>query len=127
MEQKGCLKAILPAAFLLVFFSNVFSLACSGVSDFGAQYSQAQGFSTGSLATIDSFVEIKSGTILEIVLHPATGGYVDDEAKTRQADLQLVLDPDIKKAVEDNNVCLIGYRELRDFQRKRRVQRDAVK
>jgi len=74
---------------------------------------------------IGNISKIKSGTILEIVLHPATGGYVEDEAQSREADLQLVLDPDVKKTITDNNICLIGYRELRDFQRKWRKQRDA--
>ncbi|MCX6801546.1 MAG: hypothetical protein NT067_00380 [Candidatus Diapherotrites archaeon] len=55
-----------PVAFFLMFFSSAaFSLACSGVSDFEAQYSQAQGLSAGSQAAIDSFQEIKSGTIME--------------------------------------------------------------
>jgi len=76
---------------------------------------------------IENISKIKSGTILEYVIHPATGGYVEDEARMRQEELKLALDPDVKKAVEDNNVCLIGYSELRDFQRELRKQNDAGK
>lgn len=56
--------------------------------------------------------------ITEIVCHPATGGFTPEEAKWRSGDLQLVLDPDVRAAVEKNGICLIGYRQLRDFQRK---------
>ncbi len=76
---------------------------------------------------IENISKIKSGTLLEIVIHPATGGYVEDEAAMREGELKLTLDPDIKKAIKDNNVCLVGYRELRDFQRESRKRKDAGK
>ncbi|MEM0360665.1 MAG: hypothetical protein QXK06_05005 [Candidatus Diapherotrites archaeon] len=53
------------AFFLLFFASSVFSFACSGVVDFGAQYSVASGLGLGSVSGIGSFVELKNGTIME--------------------------------------------------------------
>jgi len=61
--------------------------------------------------------ELKDG-ITELFLHPATGGFTDDEATARKSELEIALDPDIRKAIEDNGICLIGYKTLRDFQRK---------
>ena len=61
--------------------------------------------------------------IYEYFIHPATGGYDEDEANTREGELKIALDPDIRQAIKDNNVCLIGYRDLRDFQRKWRKER----
>lgn len=65
--------------------------------------------------------------ITEFVLHPATGGFTEDESAARNSELQIALDPDIRKAIKDNNICLVGYRDLRDFQRKRRSLKDAGK
>jgi chitin disaccharide deacetylase len=69
---------------------------------------------------LEGIAGLKPG-ITEFVLHPATGGYSEAEAKDRQSELSIALDPDIRQALKDNNVCLVGYRDLRDFQRKRRT------
>ncbi|MFH1538873.1 MAG: ChbG/HpnK family deacetylase [bacterium] len=63
--------------------------------------------------------ELKPG-ITEIVMHPASGGYTDEEAGWRKSELAAVLSPELKKRIEDNGICLIGYRALRDFQRELR-------
>lgn len=49
--------------------------------------------------------------ISEIMLHPSTTG------ELQTADMQLMLDPDIKAAIDKQGIKLMGYRELRDLQR----------
>ncbi|HOO56598.1 MAG TPA: ChbG/HpnK family deacetylase [bacterium] len=65
--------------------------------------------------------DMKPG-ITEVVFHPATGGFSEDEARDRMGDLALALDPDVRNAIEENGICLLGYRRVRDFQRKWRQQ-----
>jgi len=64
--------------------------------------------------------ELKPG-VTEVVFHPAVGGWDEAEAEMRTGDLGLALDPDIRAAIENSpGLCLVGWRQLRDFQRARR-------
>lgn len=64
--------------------------------------------------------ELKPG-ITEVVFHPAVGGWDEAEAEMRTGDLGLALDPEVRAAIENSpGLCLVGWRQLRDFQRARR-------
>ncbi len=76
---------------------------------------------------ISNIQKIKQGEILEVVLHPATGGLEPNESEWRKRDYRLMLDPDVKSEIEKDGVCLTGYRQLRDFQREWRKRNDAGK
>lgn len=49
--------------------------------------------------------------ITEIMLHPGTKG------EERKYEMELMFDPDVRMAIQRNNIHLMGFRELRDFQR----------
>lgn len=66
---------------------------------------------------MDAIANLKNG-ITEIYIHPATGGFSEEEGVWRNSDLAILTDSDIKQIINDNNICLTGYKELRDFQRK---------
>lgn len=62
--------------------------------------------------------------ISEFVVHPATGGYDEVETAWRTGDLKLMLDPDVRAALDKNGIKLIGYKTLRDFQRRMNSKTD---
>ncbi|MEW6200449.1 MAG: ChbG/HpnK family deacetylase, partial [bacterium] len=61
--------------------------------------------------------EIKPG-ITEIVSHPAVAGLDEYSADWRQDELNMWLDPEVIDMMRQSDIRLIGYRQLRDFQRK---------
>lgn len=70
---------------------------------------------------MDTISSLKEG-ITEIFIHPATGGFSEEESVWRNSELDILTDQDIKQVIKDNNICLTGYKELRDFQRKLRTE-----
>ena len=46
--------------------------------------------------------------------------------RAQLTELDIVTDPDIKKVIEDEGVCLVGYRDLRNFQRKLRAEEESA-
>jgi hypothetical protein len=66
---------------------------------------------------IDALDKLPEG-ITEFVFHPATDGYSDSERDWRMGDLKLLKDPDVRAAIERNGIVLIGYKKLRDIQRR---------
>ena len=75
---------------------------------------------------IDALNDLKPG-ITEFVIHPASGGYDEGEQHMRTTDLALMLDPDVRAAIENNGIALIGYRHLRDIQRRINAKRENEK
>lgn len=66
---------------------------------------------------------LKDG-ITEIFIHPATGGFSEEESVWRNSDLAILTDNDIKALIKENNICMTGYKELRDFQRKLKSEKN---
>ncbi len=64
--------------------------------------------------------------LYEYYFHPATGGFDENEAVSREGELSIVLDPEVKQAIKDNGICLVGYKQLRDFQRKLRKENSTM-
>lgn len=89
--------------------------------DFLAGVDMGKPFDEKKKQYIDLISNLKDG-ITEFIMHPATGGYSESEAAARISDLAIVTDPDIKKLIADKGVCLVSYRQLRDFQRKLRAE-----
>ena len=87
------------------------------VTDYITGFDMATEHETKKERLLEILANLKEG-ITELFVHPASGGFTESEAAARGSELALVLDPDIRNAIEDNGICLIGYRELRDFQRK---------
>jgi predicted glycoside hydrolase/deacetylase ChbG (UPF0249 family) len=73
----------------------------------------------------EAIANLKPG-ITELILHLA---YADEEGlsissgmRSRESDLELLGRPEFKQALKDNNVRLIGYRELLNLQRSGRLR-----
>ena len=91
------------------------------VPDYLVAINGRQPFKDKKKQLLDKLASLPGG-ITEFVFHPATGGYDQDEIDWRTTDLQLMLDPDVRAALEENNIALVGYRTLRDMQRSLRKE-----
>ncbi|MEW5944744.1 MAG: hypothetical protein AB1742_00960 [bacterium] len=62
--------------------------------------------------------------IHEVVAHPAMTGMDEEDAAWREEEVSLFTDAEVKEAVRESGVRLMGWREMRDFQRESRVRRE---
>ena len=72
----------------------------------------------GAMEVFDRLLrELKPG-ITEVITHPAVSGLDEYDTVWRQDELDMWLDPDVIKKAQNSGIRFIGYREMRDFQRK---------
>lgn len=71
---------------------------------------------------INFFKNLPPG-VTEVYIHPAIANTelknVTNSHATRQADVSIFTDPEIKKAITDSNIHVIDFRVLREWQRKK--------
>ncbi len=69
----------------------------------------------------DNFIKelrnIKYGEIVEFILHPMAGDPVTNY-HFKHIDNRLVQDPEVKRVIADEKIALVGYKLLREIQRK---------
>lgn len=87
------------------------------VPDFTTMLKGTLPFEEKKRQLLESIDKLPEG-ITEYVFHPATDGYTDSEREGRTGDLRLLKDPDVRAALERNGIVLIGYKKLRDMQRR---------